>query len=71
MPRPKKNSNNLAYRRVRYVEFDGPSSSLKTTNEGWAKIMGLNSLEARLAARKGEAIPEMPEVTNIVVKGEK
>jgi hypothetical protein len=49
-----------------YVEFQVPTSSLKATNEGWAKIVGPNSLEGRLAARKGLEIPQMPEVTDIV-----
>ncbi|OHX36482.1 hypothetical protein BJL95_07505 [Methylomonas sp. LWB] len=40
-----------------YVEFNVPTSSLKATNEGWAKIIGPNSLEGRLAARKGMSIP--------------
>ena len=38
-----------------YVEFDVPRGSLKPTNEGWAKIVGPNSLEGRLAAKKGTA----------------
>ena len=51
-----------------YVEFDVPSTSLKPTNEGWSKIVGPNSLEGRLAAKKGQPIPEMPSATNIEVK---
>jgi hypothetical protein len=54
-----------------YVEFDVPSTSLKPTNEGWSKIVGPNSLEGRLAAKKGQPIPEMPSATNIEVKGSK
>ena len=53
-----------------YVEFDVPTSSLKQTNDGWAKIVGPNSLEGRLAAKKGEPLPEMPSATNIKL-GEK
>uniref|UniRef100_UPI002017D470 TreTu family toxin n=1 Tax=Chitinivorax sp. B TaxID=2502235 RepID=UPI002017D470 len=49
-----------------YIEFNVPTSSLKATNEGWAKVIGPNSLEGRLAARKGLPIPQMPEVTDIV-----
>ncbi|MBT2293747.1 hypothetical protein J7E73_32570 [Paenibacillus albidus] len=54
-----------------YVEYDVPTSSLKQTNDGWAKIVGPNSLEGRLAAKKGEPIPEMPPATNIKIVGEK
>lgn len=54
-----------------YVEFDVPTSSLKQTNEGWAKIIGPNSLEGRLAAKKGQPIPQMPSATNIRIVGEK
>lgn len=48
-----------------YVEFNVPGASLKVTNEGWAKVIGPNSLEGRLAARKGLPIPEMPPATYI------
>ena len=51
-----------------YVEFELPATALKATNEGWAKIVGPNSLEGRLAAKKGYSIPEMPEVENVKVK---
>lgn len=54
-----------------YVEFDVTTSSLKPTNEGWSKIVGPNSLEGRLAVKKGNPLPEMPSVTNIKVKGRK
>jgi len=54
-----------------YVEFNVPSISLKPTNEGWAKIVGPNSLEARLASKKGLPIPIMPPATNIEIKGGK
>ncbi|PIF92992.1 RHS repeat-associated protein [Acidovorax sp. 62] len=49
-----------------YVEFNVPSSSLRATNEGWSKIIGPNSLEGRLAGRKGLPLPQMPEATGIV-----
>ena len=49
-----------------YVEFNVPTLSLKVTNEGWAKIIGSNSLEGRLAGRKGLPIPQMPNATNIL-----
>ena len=54
-----------------YVEFDVPKISLVPTNEGWAKIVGPDSIEGRLAKRKGLPIPEMPEASNIKLKGEK
>lgn len=54
-----------------YVEFDVPSSSLKQTNEGWAQIVGPNSARGRLAARKGNPIPQMPAATNIIHKATK
>ena len=50
-----------------YAEFSVPASSLKPTSEGWAKVLGPNSLEGRLAARKGEPIPQMPNAVDIVV----
>ena len=54
-----------------YVEFDVPKTSLVPTNEGWAKIVGPDSVEGRLAKRKGLSIPEAPEANNISVRGEK
>lgn len=54
-----------------YVEFDVPTSALIQTNEGWAKILGPNTIEARLAAKKGLPIPEVPPATNIQVVGKK
>lgn len=54
-----------------YVEFDVPTSSLKQTNEGWAQIMGPNSLTGRLAAKKGQPVPQMPTAENIVHKATK
>ncbi|KRA66169.1 hypothetical protein ASD79_02490 [Caulobacter sp. Root655] len=52
-----------------YVEFSVPSSTLKPTSNGWAKIVGPNSLEGRLAARRGEPVPQMPKVEDIRVRG--
>lgn len=49
-----------------YVEFKVPTSSLKATNTGWAKIVGPNSLEGRLAVRKGLETPQMLKATDIV-----
>ncbi|WP_202112474.1 MULTISPECIES: TreTu family toxin [unclassified Gilliamella] len=54
-----------------YVEFDISKKSIIPTNEGWAKIVGQNSLEGRLAQRKGLSVPEMPKASNIRVKAEK
>jgi hypothetical protein len=54
-----------------YVEFGVPEGSLIKTNDEWAKIVGPDSLEGRLAKRKGLPVPEMPEVTNIEVKAHK
>ena len=48
-----------------YVEFDVPRSSIKPTRQGWAKILGPHTLEARLAAMKGQPIPQMPPAENI------
>ncbi len=48
-----------------YVEFDVPRDSLKPTQQGWAKILGPNTLEARLAAAKRHPIPQMPPAGNI------
>ncbi|MBQ4765463.1 hypothetical protein F9U43_22240, partial [Pectobacterium versatile] len=43
-----------------YIEFDVPKNSLIKTNDGWAKIVGPDSLEGRLAKRKGLPVPKMP-----------
>ncbi|NPD25809.1 hypothetical protein HPP06_20560 [Corallococcus exiguus] len=48
-----------------YVEFNVPISSIKPTQAGWAKIPGPQSLEGRLAARKGLPLPEMPSAMGI------
>ena len=55
----------------RYVEFDVPASSLKQTNQGWAKVIGPNSLEGRQAAIKGLSVPQMPNATNITHRANK
>ena len=54
-----------------YVEFDVPSGSVKQTSDIWGKIVGPNSLEGRLASKKGLEIPQMPAAENIVIKGRK
>src|SRR5690606_21510313 len=44
-----------------YVEFNVPSSSLKSTSaDGVSKVIGPNTTEGRLAARKGQEVPQMP-----------
>lgn len=48
-----------------YVEFNVPTASLKVTQEGWAKVLGPNTLEGRFAARKGLPILRLPNATNI------
>ena len=52
-----------------FVAFDVPDSSVKMTNtqSGWGKILGPNTLEARLAKKKGRPVPQMPEATDIQV----
>lgn len=49
----------------RYVTFAVPATALKVTSQGWAKIIGPSSLEARLAAKKGLPIPQMPSASDI------
>jgi hypothetical protein len=48
-----------------YVEFDVPDRHVRTTGAGWAKIIGPNSLEGRIARRKGQPIQKMPKASNI------
>ncbi len=48
-----------------YVEFNVPVDSVKQTQSGWAKIIGPNTVEARLAGAKGRPIPQMPQANNI------
>ncbi|WP_387465564.1 hypothetical protein [Photorhabdus sp. RM323S] len=54
-----------------YVEFDVSKKSLIPTNEGWAKIVGPDSLEGCLAKRKGLPVPGMPSAENVNVKATK
>jgi hypothetical protein len=49
-----------------YVEFDVTEESVRATQHGWAKILGPNSLEGRLAVKKGGSVPKMPAVLNVV-----
>lgn len=48
-----------------YVKFDVPASSIKPTQLGWAKILGPNTLEGRLALRAGKPSLVMPAALNI------
>lgn len=41
------------------MEFNVPSSLKPTSSDGVSKVVGPNSLEGRLAAKKGEPIPSM------------
>ena len=53
-----------------FAEFDVPSSQLRIHDpgNGWGRIFGPDSLEARLAASKGLPVPSaMPPTTNIRV----
>ncbi|OPX41839.1 hypothetical protein CLHUN_42910 [Ruminiclostridium hungatei] len=52
-----------------YVEFEVPASSLVATSKGWAKIVGPNSLEGRMAVKKGNPLPEMPKAGNVKIEG--
>jgi RHS repeat-associated protein len=54
-----------------FVEFNVPTSSLKVTNGGWAKIIGPSSLEGRNLLRKGLPLPVMPNATDIFFKAVK
>jgi len=49
----------------KYIEFDVPKSSIKSTKDSWYKVLGPNTTEARLMKRKGLPIPEMPKAKNI------
>nr|WP_315401467.1 hypothetical protein [uncultured Duganella sp.] len=48
-----------------YVEFDVPAACLAVTGAGWAKIIGPQSLEGRLAIRQGRPLPYMPRAINL------
>jgi hypothetical protein len=51
-----------------YVEFEVPTYSLKATHEGWARIIGPNTIDARLMDKKGARAPTtMPNATNIKI----
>ena len=49
-----------------YVEFEVPVCSLRNTQIGWAKIIGPNSIDARLMVKQGLLPPlSMPKAINI------
>ena len=48
-----------------YVEYDIPAGVAKESGSGWAKFRGPNSTEGRIAAQKGQPVPQMPPVRNI------
>ncbi|NOK18595.1 TreTu family toxin [Corallococcus carmarthensis] len=48
-----------------YVEFDVPMSTIKPTQQGWARIIGPKTPEGRLAAQKGLPLPVIPDAENI------
>jgi len=51
-----------------FVEFNVPSSQLRIHDpgQGWGRVFGPDSIEARLAARKGLPVPtQMPTATQI------
>jgi hypothetical protein len=49
-----------------YVEFDVPRHSLYPAGkQGWAQIPGPNSLQGRLARRRGQDLPQLPPALDI------
>ncbi|AGY56694.1 hypothetical protein [Gloeobacter kilaueensis] len=48
-----------------YVEFDVPDLAIVKTQEGWAKIIGPNTIQGRNAKRKGQPVPQMPQASSI------
>ena len=48
-----------------YVEFEVPASAVKATQPGWAKILGPNTVDARLLRIKGQPVPQLPAANNI------
>jgi len=55
-----------------HAQFDVPATSVKPTSaSGVAKIIGPNSLEGRLAASKGQPVPQMPPASNIKITDNK
>ena len=55
-----------------FVTYDVPTSSLKPAGQAnWQMIPGPDSAWARLAAKKGQPLPEMPKFQNLKVEMEK
>jgi RHS repeat-associated protein len=53
-----------------FVTYDVPTSSLvRAGQENWRAIPGPNSMHAKLAAKKGEPIPQLPRFQNLRVEG--
>ena len=51
-----------------HAEFDVPSTSVVPTSTGGvSKIIGPNTTEGKLAASKGQPVPQMPAATNIKI----
>ena len=65
------NAYNAAKPGSLYVEYDVPASSVKNAGSGWGRIPGPNSIEGRLAASKGQPVPQLPAVRNIEVTASK
>jgi hypothetical protein len=72
-PNEMKSFGNQAKPGTIYVEFNVPANSIKMTSleNGWAKILGPNSLESRLAVKNGFSPFEMPVATDIQIIGRK
>jgi hypothetical protein len=52
--------------RSRYLEFDVPRDCLIPGGKtGWAQIPGPDSLYGRLAAMRGQPVPQFPPAANI------
>ncbi len=54
-----------------YVEFDGPSSSIKQTKDMWAAIPVPDSIYSKLNIQKGLQPYDFPKATSIKLVGEK
>jgi hypothetical protein len=50
---------------VSALDAAGDGCLLQLVKEGWAQIPGPNSLYGRLAAMRGEPIPQFPPALNI------
>lgn len=52
-----------------FVSYDVPTASLRPAGTGaWRQIVGPDSVFGRLAARRGDPLPEMPEFLNLTVE---